>query len=140
MIMDARIKVNKSRAIALGAWNKSTPIMDIKYDDDITLLGFHMTTTIQESATKSWAVLTAKIRAQVQEACHRALNLKHRIRYVNKSPPPHRLRPTDEHSHILVPMERRNLQCPVILFTFCTCCKILICLMCFVASFKLSFV
>jgi len=25
-------------------------------------------------------------------------------------------------------------------FTFCTCCKILICLMCFFASFKLSFV
>jgi len=23
-------------------------------------------------------------------------------------------------------------------FTFCTCCKILICLVCFVASFKLS--
>jgi len=25
-------------------------------------------------------------------------------------------------------------------FTFCTCCKIQICLMCFVASFKLSYV
>ena len=25
-------------------------------------------------------------------------------------------------------------------FTFCTCCKILICLVCLVASFKLSFV
>jgi len=25
-------------------------------------------------------------------------------------------------------------------FTFCTCCKILICLVCFVASFNLSFV
>jgi len=25
-------------------------------------------------------------------------------------------------------------------FTFCTCCKILICLVCFVASFKLTFV
>jgi len=25
-------------------------------------------------------------------------------------------------------------------FTFCTCCKILICLVCIVASFKLSFV
>ena len=35
----ARISVNKSRAIALGSWNKSTPIMDIKYDGDITLLG-----------------------------------------------------------------------------------------------------
>jgi len=28
-------------------------------------------------------VLTAKIRARVQEAYHRALNLEHRVRYVN---------------------------------------------------------
>jgi len=42
-----------------------------------------MTTNIQGSATKSWAMLTAKIRAQVQETYHRALILEHRIRYVN---------------------------------------------------------
>jgi len=42
-----------------------------------------MTTNIQGSATKSWAMLTAKIRAQLQEAYHRALNIEHRIRYVN---------------------------------------------------------
>ena len=79
----ARINANKSRAIALGSWNKSTPIMDIKYHDDTTFLGFHMTTNIKESTTKSWAILTANIRAQVQEAYHRALILEHRIRYVN---------------------------------------------------------
>jgi len=28
----------------------------------------------------------------------------------------------------------------LVVFTFFTCCKILICLVCFVASFKLSFV
>ena len=49
----ARINVNKSRAIALGSWNKSTPIIDIKYHDDITLLSFHMMKNIQESETKS---------------------------------------------------------------------------------------
>jgi len=65
-------------------------------------------------------MLTAKIRAQVQDAYHRALNLEHRIRYINDLllgrawftthiPPSHRLRPTDEHSNIMVPMERRNL-------------------------------
>ena len=120
----ARINVNKSRPIALGSWNKSTPIMDIKHHDDITLQGFHMTMTIQESATKSWALITAKIRAQVQEAYHRALNLEHKIRYVNgfltarlwltTQIPPYRLRPTDEHGHIMVPIERRNLQTLVI--------------------------
>jgi len=30
--------------------------------------------------------------------------------------------------------------CCLGVFTFCACCKILICLVCFVASFKLSFV
>ena len=57
--------------------------MDIKYHDDITLLGFHMMTNIKGSATKSWAMLIAKIHAQVQEAHHTALILEHRIRYVN---------------------------------------------------------
>jgi len=79
----ARINTNKSRAIALGSWNKSTPVMDITYHDKIKILGFHMTSKIQQSANKSWALLTAKIRAQAQEAYHRALNLEHRIRHVN---------------------------------------------------------
>jgi len=79
----ACINTNKSRAIAPGSWNKSTPIMDITYHDEIKILGFHMTSKIQQSTTKSWAILTAKIRAQAQEAYHRALNLEHRIRYVN---------------------------------------------------------
>jgi len=78
----ACISANNSRAIALGSWNKSTPVMDIKYHDDIKLLGFHVTTNVQESAKNSWAMLTAKIRAQVQNAYHRALNLEHRISYV----------------------------------------------------------
>jgi len=42
----ARINANKSRAIALGSWNKLTPIMDINYFDDIALLGFSMTKNI----------------------------------------------------------------------------------------------
>jgi len=79
----ARINTNKSRAIALRSWNKSTPVLDVTYHAYIKFLGFHLTTNIQRSATKSWAMLTAKIRAQVQEAYHRALNLEHIIRYVN---------------------------------------------------------
>ena len=35
----ACISTNKSRAVALGSWNKLMPIMDINYHDDITLLG-----------------------------------------------------------------------------------------------------
>ena len=44
------ISANKSRAISLGSWNKSTPVMKIKYHEDIKSPGFHMTTNIQESA------------------------------------------------------------------------------------------
>ena len=70
-------------------------------------------------------MLTAKIGAQVQDAYIRALNLGHRIRYVTDfllarawftkqfSPPPYRLRPTDKHSHFMIPTERRNFQSPV---------------------------
>jgi len=79
----ARINTNKSRALVLGSWSKSTPVMDITYHDEIKILVCHMTSQIQQSATKLWAILTAKIRAQAQEAYLRALNLEHRIRYVN---------------------------------------------------------
>jgi len=103
--------------------------MDITYHDDIKLLGFHMTKNIQGSAANSWAMLTAKFRAQFQEAYHRTLNLEHRIRYIKyflltrawvttqippPPPPPCRLRPTDEHSHIMVRTEWHYLQIPVI--------------------------
>jgi len=79
----AHINVNKSHAIALGSWKKLTPMMDINYQDDIILLGFHMAKNIKQSTNKSWAMLTTKIRAQAQKDYHRALNLEHRIRYVN---------------------------------------------------------
>ena len=58
------------------------PRLDIKYHDDITLLEFHMMTNIKKSATKSWAMLTANIRAQVQRIYHKTLILEHRIHYV----------------------------------------------------------
>jgi hypothetical protein len=42
-----------------------------------------MAKNIKQSTNKSWAMLTTKIRAQAQKDYHRALNLEHRIRYVN---------------------------------------------------------
>jgi hypothetical protein len=80
---DAHINVNKSHAIALGSWNKSTPMMDINYQDDIILLGFHMAKNIKQSTNKTCEMLTAKIRALAPEDYHRALNLEHRILYVS---------------------------------------------------------
>jgi hypothetical protein len=58
--------------------------MGTQYHEDIKLLGFHVRMNVQESAAKTWAVLTAKICAQVQEAYHRARKLEYRIRYVNE--------------------------------------------------------
>jgi len=42
-------------------------------------------------------------------------------------------------TELLVSIAGNKLFCLGV-FTFCTCCEILICLVCFVASFKLSFV
>jgi len=81
---DSHINANISRALALGSWTKSVPIMNIKYNDNIKILGFHMTTNSKTSAKISWAALTTKIRAQAQDNYHRALNLESRIRYVNE--------------------------------------------------------
>jgi len=46
----ARINEDKSRAIALGAWTKTTLIMIFKYYGDIKILGFNTTANIKESA------------------------------------------------------------------------------------------
>jgi len=78
----AHINENKSHAPALGSWTKSVPIVNIKYDDNIKILGFHMTTNSKNSAKLSRAMLTTKIRTQAQDNYHRALNLESRIRYV----------------------------------------------------------
>ena len=56
----AQINTHKSRAFALGSWDKSTPIMDIQYHDEIKIIGFNMTNNAKESANKSWVVLTGK--------------------------------------------------------------------------------
>jgi len=58
--------------------------MNIKYDDNIKILGFRMATNTKNSAKISWAMLTTRIRAQAQVNYHRALNLESRIRYVNE--------------------------------------------------------
>jgi len=43
-----------------------------------------MTANINDSARKSWAILTSKIRTNTKNAYHRVLNLDNRIRYVNE--------------------------------------------------------
>jgi len=49
----ARVNGDKSRAMALGSLIKTTPIMNIKYYEDIKILGFHMTANVNDSAKKN---------------------------------------------------------------------------------------
>jgi len=80
----ANIKETKSSALALGSWPHAVPIMNIRYVDNIKLLGFQMATNSNKSAKMSWMKLTAKIRSQALENYHRALDLASKIRYVNE--------------------------------------------------------
>ena len=55
--------------------------MDILYHTEAKRLGFHITSTVQESAHKSWTIITARIRAQ--DAYCRDLSLDKRIKHVH---------------------------------------------------------
>ena len=80
----ANINENKSHALVLGARSQTVSVMNIKYEDNIKILRFKMSSNTKVSAKASWETLIAKIRAQAAENYHRALNLESRIRYVNE--------------------------------------------------------
>ena len=80
----ARININKSSALALGSWTEQTPLMNIKYEETIKLLGFKLLKRSNDSAKATWDALTNKIRIQAKENYQRALNLEKRVRYVNE--------------------------------------------------------
>jgi len=67
----ANINEYKSCALALGTWPKSAPIMNIRYTENIKILGFQMNDNCQHSAEMSWTTPTSKIRAQSMENYHR---------------------------------------------------------------------
>jgi hypothetical protein len=60
----AKINIGKSRALAIGPWDASVRIMDIPYHTEAKILGFRITSKVQESAHKSWTITTARIRTQ----------------------------------------------------------------------------
>jgi len=79
----AKINMRKSRALAIGPWDTSVWIMDIPYHTEAKILGFRVTSKVQESAHKSWTITTARIRAQAQNAYYRNLSFDKRIQYVH---------------------------------------------------------
>ena len=79
----AKVNIRKSRAVPIKSWNNSIRIMDIPYYNETTILGLHITRTIQTSSLRSWTLTTAKIRAQAHEAYYRELSLDKWIQYVH---------------------------------------------------------
>ena len=79
----AKLNTPKSQSVPIISWNTSIRIMDIPYYNETTMLGLHITNTIQTSSIRSWTLTTVKIRAQAQEAYYRELTLDKRIHYVH---------------------------------------------------------
>jgi len=61
----------------------TAPSIDTLYHTETTILGFLVTSTVQESARNCWSGATAHIRAQAQEAYYRDLTLDKRINYIH---------------------------------------------------------
>jgi hypothetical protein len=55
--------------------------MDIPYCAETKILGYNISNTVHASTSKSWKSLTARIRAQVQDAYYRDLSLDNRTKY-----------------------------------------------------------
>ena len=79
----AKVNMRKSRALALGAWDTTTRIMDIPYHTDVTILGFHFTNKVNISAHVTWSTVTTRVRALAQDTYYRDLSLDRRIRFVH---------------------------------------------------------
>jgi len=79
----AQVNIGKSKAIAFGPWDTSVKIMDIPYHTETKILGFHITSTANGPAIKSWSTMTNRIRAQARDQYNRELSLDKRIQYVH---------------------------------------------------------
>jgi hypothetical protein len=83
-VSGATANMQKSGAIALGNWDMSLPVMDIPYSDETKILGFNIQNSVKATARKSWALTTARIRAQAQAEYLRGLTLDNRIKYIHE--------------------------------------------------------
>lgn len=82
MASGAKVNIGKSRALAVGSLDTSAQIINIPYCEEVKILGIHFQSTTRDSVDKSWSKLTARIRAHVQDAYFRDLNLHSRIKYI----------------------------------------------------------
>jgi hypothetical protein len=47
------LNIRKSQALPVGAWDTTIPVMDIPYNDEITVLGFKIQKSIARAASAS---------------------------------------------------------------------------------------
>jgi len=57
---EIRVKINiqKSKAMAVGMWDKTVNIMGLPYYESMKILAMHFTSTTSQSALKSWSAVT----------------------------------------------------------------------------------
>jgi hypothetical protein len=79
-VSEAKLNINKSKAMALGWWNTAQTILGIQYQTEMHVLGIHATSTVRQSAASIWATVTYNIRRQARDAYCRALTFHQRIR------------------------------------------------------------
>jgi hypothetical protein len=77
----AILNTRKSQALAVGAWDTTIPVMDIPYNDKITVLGFKVQKSIVRAASVSWTRITHMVRTQARDTYSRDLGLSQRIQY-----------------------------------------------------------
>ena len=80
---EARLNIEKSKAMAIGSWDISTDIMGIQYHTDINIMGVRMHNTVSQSVNNSRTAVTGKIRAQARDAFNRDLCLDQRVQYTH---------------------------------------------------------
>jgi hypothetical protein len=79
----ACLNIGKSGALAVGAWNKATAVMDIPYSDEIKVLGFTIQKSIARATRANWTRVTQLVRVQARKTYSRDLDLSQRIQFAH---------------------------------------------------------
>jgi hypothetical protein len=80
----AHTNKEKSKALALGAWDTTHDILGIPYNAELTILGVTIKDTIRQSSSESWKRMTENIRAKAILECARMLSLHTRVSYIHE--------------------------------------------------------
>jgi len=76
---DAILNIRKSQALAVGACDTTMSVMDIPYNDEITVLGFKIQKSIARAASASWTRITHIVRTQARDTYSRDLGLSQKF-------------------------------------------------------------